>query len=178
MNNETIENSTTNFLSIESPKKMLTSFDINQNIKSSINKNNNIMISPVESPLVSPIVERTKVPEISVYPKFNLKKTTNSESQQTLQSSNTKKFNIIATPIESPLESPIVEKTKVPEISIYPKFNLKFKNKENPPHDRKFLEIKTQPIPKEITEPLSTEINKPLPFEVNSVVEVKFPLKK
>ncbi len=107
-------------------------------------------------------------------------KFTNTDSNNFNYSSG-KKINIIASPIESPLESPIVEKTKVPEITVYPKFNLPTKNKENPFHDTKFLEIKTKPIPKEVTEPLSVETNKPLPFEVKSVeavIEVKFPLKK
>lgn len=98
-----------------------------------------------------------------------------------LNYSNGKKINIIASPIESPIESPIVEKTKVPEITVYPKFNLPTKSKESPLHDTKFLEIKTKPIPKEVTEPLPVSTNKPLPFEVKSVeavIEVKFPLKK
>ncbi len=103
----------------------------------------------------------------------------NTETNQNLKTSNGK-FNIIASPIESPLESPIVEKTKVPEITVYPKFNL-LQNKESPLHENKVLEIKTKPIPKVITEPLPTENNKPLPFEVKSieaVVEMKFPAKK
>jgi hypothetical protein len=230
MNNQTIENTTNNSISINSPIK--DSSNSTQFLQSSNSKKYNIIASPIKNPLKSPLVERTKVPEISIYPKFNLKKEINADAQQilntptrvtynimaspiesplespivektrvpeisvyphfnikkdasgfipNLQSSNSKKYNIIASPIESPLTSPIVEKTKVPEINVYPKFNIKIHNKENPLHDRKFLEIKTMPIPKEVIEPLSTIINKPLPFEKNSVeafVEVKFPLNK